>query len=83
MIQLPSNTFLSISQVEVEQMMLRDNVDLSQMSSTPLDLELSSGSTITSHEGSSSGGYAEYIFKTAAKELFNKNPNNLSWKTLR
>lgn len=77
-----SNVF-NILIVEVEQMLLRDEVELASLDSTPLDSDLSSGPHLTSHPGSSSGGYAHNIFIRAAKELFNQDIDELHWKVLR
>lgn len=38
---------------------------------------------LTCHIGSGSGGYSDYIFKFAAKELFGIEGINLQYKTLR
>jgi len=35
------------------------------------------------HQGGGSGGYLEYIFKSAAKELFNIDVNEIEYKTVR
>ena len=75
--------YLKLSTVEVEQMLIKDKVNLTTLDNTPLDLELSSGPTLKNHEGSSSGGYAHHVFINAAKELFNQQPENLQWKILR
>ncbi|XP_027223103.2 cytosolic Fe-S cluster assembly factor narfl [Penaeus vannamei] len=72
-----------ITSVEVEQMLLRDQVDLSAVTPSPLDTDLSSGPKLTSHEGSGSGGYAHHVFISAAKQLFDKDSNQLEWKTMR
>lgn len=72
-----------ITSVEVEQMLLNDEVELASLDLTPLDSDLSSGPHLTSHPGSSSGGYAHNIFVRAAKELFNQDIDELQWKVLR
>lgn len=64
-------------------MLLRDQVDLSAVTPSPLDTDLSSGPKLTSHEGSGSGGYAHHVFISAAKQLFDKDSNQLEWKTMR
>lgn len=64
-------------------MLLRDQVDLSTVAPSPLDTDLSSGPKLTSHEGSGSGGYAHHVFISAAKQLFDKDSNQLEWKTMR
>lgn len=69
--------------VEVEQMLTQDQVHLPSIDPILLDGDLSSGPVMTSHPGSSSGGYAHNVFVNAAKELFNQEQNNLQWKTLR
>lgn len=38
---------------------------------------------IFGHESSGSGGYSDYIFKSAAKELFQEEPETLVYKNLR
>lgn len=72
-----------LTPVELELMFARDEVDLSQAQPASLDGDLSSGPTLTSHPGSSSGGYAHHVFVNAARELFNQDINQLQWKTLR
>lgn len=72
-----------ITSVEVEQMLVRDQVELVTLAPCPLDGDLSSGPQLTSHPGSSSGGYAHSIFINAAKELFNQETDDLQWKILR
>lgn len=64
-------------------MLLRDQVELVTLSPCSLDGDLTSGSQLTSHPGSSSGGYAHSIFVKAAKELFNQEIDDLQWKILR
>lgn len=64
-------------------MLLKDEVELGSLDLTPLDSDLSSGPNLTSHPGSSSGGYAHNIFIRAAKELFNQDLDDLQWKVLR
>lgn len=36
------------------------------------------GQLILAHRGSGSGGYLDYVFRSAAKELFNIDMNNES-----
>ncbi|XP_071542141.1 cytosolic Fe-S cluster assembly factor narfl isoform X2 [Panulirus ornatus] len=72
-----------ITSVEVEQMLDRDKVVLPSVSPVQLDDDLSSGPVMTSHPGSSSGGYAHNVFVNAAKELFSEDKEKLQWKTLR
>lgn len=38
---------------------------------------------VYAHENSTSGGYSEYIFKYAAKELFNQEVEIVEFKSLR
>lgn len=49
----------------------------------PLSKSCSQMATLWSHEGSGSGGYADHIFKFAAKELFGDDVANLQYKNLR
>ncbi|XP_066984193.1 cytosolic Fe-S cluster assembly factor narfl isoform X2 [Macrobrachium rosenbergii] len=72
-----------LTPVELEQMLIRDKVDLSQITEVPLDENLSSGTRLLSHPGSGAGGYAHHIFINAAKELFQQDVKELQWKTLR
>ncbi|KAK8730600.1 hypothetical protein OTU49_007829 [Cherax quadricarinatus] len=72
-----------ITSVEVEQMLLRDQVELPSVDPVELDSDLSSGPVLTSHHGSSSGGYAHHVFISAARELFDLDQDKLQWKTLR
>jgi iron only hydrogenase large subunit-like protein len=39
-----------------------------------------SGYALMSHAGSGSGGYAEFVMKTAAERLFNRKLDNVEWK---
>ncbi|KAG0716324.1 Cytosolic Fe-S cluster assembly factor NARFL [Chionoecetes opilio] len=72
-----------ITSVEVEQMLIRDEIELAALDPSPLEGDLSSGPQLTSHPGSSSGGYAHNILVRAAKELFNQDIDDLHWKILR
>ncbi|KAK7067080.1 hypothetical protein SK128_025288, partial [Halocaridina rubra] len=72
-----------LTPVELEQMLERDNVNLTQIQPVPLDGDLSSGPSLISAPGSGSGGYAHHVFVNAAKELFGQDVSNLQWKVLR
>lgn len=64
-------------------MLVRDEVALPSVDPVQLDGDLSSGPVLTSHHGSSSGGFAHNVFVNAAKELFSQDKDKLQWKTLR
>ncbi|XP_076043435.1 cytosolic Fe-S cluster assembly factor narfl [Oratosquilla oratoria] len=72
-----------ITSVEVEQMLLRDGVVLDSLDGRSLDTDLSGGEVLTSHEGSSSGGYAHHLFLHAAQEVFGQEVDTIRWNTLR
>ncbi|KAH8410311.1 hypothetical protein KR009_011669 [Drosophila setifemur] len=76
-----------ITSVEVEQMLTEDESSLPQHESFDLDWPWSDQMPdymVWSHEATPSGGYAEHIFKFAAKEIFNEDtPNELDFKQLR
>ncbi|BFF94009.1 probable cytosolic Fe-S cluster assembly factor GL21135 [Drosophila madeirensis] len=76
-----------ITSVEVEQMLSEDERTLSEHEASDLDWPWSDQppeSMVWSHEATLSGGYAEHIFKFAAKELFSEDPpSELKFKQLR
>lgn len=78
-----------ITSIEVEQMLQKENIELSTLGNSTLSQPWSSEENndhlpkLVKHIGSGSGGYADYIFKYAAKELFDIECENLKYKTLR
>ncbi|KAJ7383620.1 hypothetical protein OS493_026806 [Desmophyllum pertusum] len=60
-------------------------VNLTELKNAELDQLFSSvdGDELVSHSGGGSGGYLEHIFAFAAKELFGKNIDDITYKTLR
>ncbi|XP_074105867.1 putative cytosolic Fe-S cluster assembly factor CPIJ010948 [Cotesia typhae] len=78
-----------ITSIELEQMLEQQNKKLSDFEPSVIDspfgtLEFSNKPKhIWSHSGSGSGGYAEFIFKYAAKNLFQMTDVKLEFKDLR
>ncbi|XP_017073840.1 probable cytosolic Fe-S cluster assembly factor GE22682 [Drosophila eugracilis] len=76
-----------ITSVEVEQMLTEDERTLTQYDPEDLDWPWSDtrpNYMVWAHEATLSGGYAEHIFKFAAKELFNEfTPKELEFKQLK
>ncbi|EDW02951.1 probable cytosolic Fe-S cluster assembly factor GH10760 [Drosophila grimshawi] len=76
-----------ITAIEVEQMLQAEEQTLQQFE--PKDLhwpwtDQQPESMLWAHESTMSGGYAEHIFKYAAKELFNEDtPTELQFRALR
>lgn len=73
--------------VEVEQMLQTEEKTLQQFEPSNMDWpwgDDSPESMIWAHESTMSGGYAEHIYKYAAKKLFNEEtPDDLQFKALR
>lgn len=75
--------------VEIQQMLDNDGISLrdvpeGKFSEPWKDSQNSSSEQIIiGHEGSGSGGYADHIFKYAAKELFGDELTKLEYKILR
>lgn len=75
-----------ITSIEIEQMFSGENLNLLEEKSMPMDWPWTSNTpshSIYGYEHSGSGGYAEYIFKYAAKELFNETIDTVEFKQLR
>ncbi|XP_055376834.1 probable cytosolic Fe-S cluster assembly factor GI11683 [Condylostylus longicornis] len=75
-----------ITSIEIEKMLEDESKELKSYSLVKMDWPWSSNEPeiqIWAHESSGSGGYADHIFCYAAKELFNKNQNELNYKNLR
>lgn len=75
-----------ITSIEIEQMLERDGKVLTEFARDTFDwpwTSTSPDSFIWSHESSGSGGYSDFIFKHAAKELFNEDVTTLEYKNLR
>ena len=73
-----------ITTIEVEQMLTEDNIDMQDMTNTPLDfLQGESNVTIKANYGSGSGGFTENIFVHAVKELFGEEVKEIQYKTLK
>ncbi|XP_074028044.1 probable cytosolic Fe-S cluster assembly factor GI11683 [Leptinotarsa decemlineata] len=78
-----------ITAIELEQMMDKDGVSLGSLPDSKLSQPWISkpdsdvAPSLTRHIGSSSGGYADHIFKYAARELFGEECDNLEYKSLR
>lgn len=75
-----------ITSIEIEQMLTAENVNLLEEQRTamdwPWDTEMPPHS-IYGIEYSGSGGYAEHIFKYAAKELFGQTIGQVNFRSLR
>lgn len=75
-----------ITSIEIEQMLYKEGKNLSVFEQGHFDWPFSKtkhNENLWSHETSGSGGYADYIFKQAAKTLFNEDLTNLNYKNLR
>lgn len=75
-----------ITSIEVEQMLVKEGKKLEEMPMGSFDwpwTEKSPETFVWSHETSGSGGYSDYIFKHAAKTLFNEEVSELNYKNLR
>ncbi|XP_017474858.1 PREDICTED: probable cytosolic Fe-S cluster assembly factor GJ13047 [Rhagoletis zephyria] len=75
-----------ITSIEIEQMLTIDDKPLNTFSPCEMDWPWSTRcpeAAVWAHEYSTSGGYADHIFKYAAKELFTKDVEKLEYKNLR
>lgn len=74
-----------ITAIEIEQMLQNDGVSLADVKPANITNPWSQNSetTLWRHEGTGSGGYADHIFKYAAKELFGEHCTQLEYKDLR
>ncbi|CAO1413569.1 unnamed protein product [Diamesa hyperborea] len=75
-----------ITSIEVEQMLVKQNKSLNDAIKGTFDWPWTSAKPETfmwSHELSGSGGYSDYIFKYAAKHLFNEDITEVTYKNLR
>ncbi|XP_063700453.1 probable cytosolic Fe-S cluster assembly factor GJ13047 [Culicoides brevitarsis] len=75
-----------ITAIEIEQMLEKAGQDLTTMQETPFDWPWSEKrleKQVFGHELSGSGGYAEHIFKYAAKRLFDEDIVQVDFKPLR
>lgn len=75
-----------ITSIEIEQMLSGENVNLLDENAIPMDWPwktVAPTHSVYGYEYSGSGGYAEHIFKYAAKELFNETVDKVDFKALR
>lgn len=77
-----------ITSIEIEQMLTGENVSLLDKNTVRMDWPWKTAGAAPTHsvygyESSGSGGYAEHIFKYAAKELFNETVDKVEFKALR
>lgn len=75
-----------ITSIEIEQMLTGQNINLLEENLTSMDWPWKTEApthSVYGHEYSGSGGYAEHIFKFAAKELFGETVNEVNFKSLR
>lgn len=75
-----------ITSIEIEQMLIADELSLSDCDSGNFDWPWTSQKPenfLWSHETSGSGGYSDFIFKNAVKFLFNEDIEKLEYKNLR
>ncbi|XP_053592816.1 probable cytosolic Fe-S cluster assembly factor AGAP009023 isoform X1 [Microplitis demolitor] len=78
-----------ITSIELEQMLEQENKKLNDFEANKIDLPFgeincfNKSKHIFSHSGSGSGGYAEFIFKYAAKNLFQMTDVKLQFKDLK
>lgn len=72
--------------VEIEQMLEKQGISLSDMKEGEIDWPWSStrpSMPLWGHETSGSGGYSDHIFKFAAKRLFDEDVSTLQYTSLR
>ncbi|KAK9889808.1 hypothetical protein WA026_007180 [Henosepilachna vigintioctopunctata] len=78
-----------ITAIELEQMLENDNISLNSLENSLFTEPWISNErcevlpNLSKHVGSGSGGYADQIFKFAAKELFGMEIGNIEYKELR
>ncbi|XP_061401219.1 probable cytosolic Fe-S cluster assembly factor GJ13047 [Musca vetustissima] len=75
-----------ITSIEIEQMLDDKSLDSFPCAAYDWpwgDANANDGTHVWAHGLSTSGGYAEYVFPQAAKELFNVDVNTVEFKTLR
>lgn len=75
-----------ITSIEIEQMLINDDTPLHSYSPSEIDCPWNVGNpeaSVWAHEFSTSGGYADHIFKYAAKELYEEDVEVLEYKNLR
>lgn len=75
-----------ITSIEIEQMLDKEGKSLVEFEVGSFDwpwTEKSPENFVVAHETSGSGGYSDYIFKHAAKVLFNEEISELNYKNLR
>lgn len=78
---------LSLS-VELEQMLSEDGLTLNEIDEGKIKQPFGSyseeiGNKLWGHSGSGSGGYADFIFRYAAKNLFDEDTVTVDFKNLR
>lgn len=74
--------------VELEQMLMKNNINLETIAGSTFSEPWASGDNerepqLWRHIGSGSGGYADHIFRYAAKELFDIDNDKIEFKQLR
>ncbi|UYV64500.1 NARFL [Cordylochernes scorpioides] len=73
-----------ITSLEVDSLITEQNVDLTKLPDSPIDSFDQTADYIQySHSGSGSGGYCEYVFKRAAKELYQISSVPLNYRIKR
>ncbi|XP_058797904.1 probable cytosolic Fe-S cluster assembly factor AGAP009023 [Phymastichus coffea] len=76
-----------ITAIEVEQMLIQQEKSLSDFDNAtierPFQFQEKNDSILLGHQGSGSGGYADFIFHYAAKNLFQETNAKLEYKSLR
>lgn len=75
-----------ITSIEIEQMLAKESKQLGEFAAGSFDWPWTLSvpeAFVWSHESSGSGGYADFIFKHVAKELFNEEVTKLDYKNLR
>lgn len=77
--------FLSLFLVEIEQMLLQEGISLQSVMLGNIQKPFQNHEeyNLLSHEGSGSGGYADFIFRYGAKHLFQEPDAKLKLKNLR
>lgn len=77
-----------ITAIELEQMLMKNNINLETIAGSTFSEPWARGDNereplLCRHIGSGSGGYADHIFRYAAKELFDIDNDKIEFKQLR
>lgn len=68
--------------VELDELLASEGIQLAAVHPIPLSPMLSAGQ-LSSHPGSSAGGYADFVLRYLASTLYDTEMPEVIWKTLR